>query len=84
MSQQFNPSNIKIKNAILIFLKNLAAPMVLYFDNPLEIYEELKEVVHTPTSKVFEFEPLGPIKKVCVNANQISAVALQEEQYLAQ
>ncbi len=83
MSNQYNPSNIKIKTSVLIFLKNLAAPLVLYFENPKEIYEEIKEVVNTPTSKIFEFEPLGPIKKVCINANQISAVALQEEQYIA-
>ncbi len=83
MSQQYNPANIKVKTAVLIFLKNLAAPLVLYFENPQEIYEEIKEVVNTPISKIFEFEPTGPIKKVCVNANQISAVALQEEQYFA-
>lgn len=83
MAQQYNPTSIKIKTAVLIFLKNLAAPLVLYFENPQEIYDELKEVINTPSSKVFEFEPQGPIKKVCVNANQISAVALQEEQHLA-
>lgn len=83
MTQQYNTSNIKIKTAVLVFLKNLAAPLVLYFDNPLEIYEELKEVINTPSSKVFEFEPNGPIKKICVQASQISSVALQEEQYFA-
>lgn len=83
MAQQYNPTNIKIKTAILVFLKNLAAPLVLYFDNPQEIYDELKETVNSPSSKVYEFEPNGPIKKVCVNASQISGVALQEEQYLA-
>ncbi len=82
MSQQYN-SNIKVKTSVLVFLKNLAAPLVLYFDNPQEIYEELREVVNTPVNKVFEFMPNGPIKKVCVNSQQISAVALQEEQYFA-
>ena len=43
MSQQYN-SNIKVKTSVLVFLKNLAAPLVLYFDNPQEIYEELREV----------------------------------------
>ena len=74
MSQQYN-SNIKVKTAVLVFLKNLAAPLVLYFDNPHEIY--------TPSNKVFEFLPNGPIKKVCVSASQISSVAIQEEQYFA-
>lgn len=82
MSQQYN-SNIKVKTSVLVFLKNLAAPLVLYFDNPQEIYEELKEVINTPVNKVFEFAPNGPVKKVCVNSQQISAVALQEEQYFA-
>ncbi len=84
MAQQFNPNNIKTKIAVLVFLKNLAAPLVLYFENAQEMYDEIKEAVNTPSSKVFEFETLGPIKKVCVNASQIAGVALQEEQYLAQ
>ncbi|HIQ88594.1 TPA: hypothetical protein IAA68_02055 [Candidatus Galligastranaerophilus faecipullorum] len=83
MTQQYNTSNIKIKTAVLIFLKNLSAPLVLYFDNPQEVYGELREVVNTPVNKVFEFEPNGPIKKVCIQASQISGVALQEEQYFA-
>ena len=83
MTQQYNASNIKIKTAVLVFLKNLSAPLVLYFDNPQEIYNELKEVVNTPINKVYEFEPSGPIKKVCIQASQISGVALQEEQYFA-
>lgn len=82
MAQQFSNPNIKIRTAILIFLKNLAAPLVLYFDSPLDIYNELKEAVSTPTSKIFELEPLGPIKKVCINANNIMGVALQEEQHI--
>ena len=41
MTQQYNTSNIKIKTAVLVFLKNLSAPLVLYFDNPQEIYNEL-------------------------------------------
>lgn len=82
MAQQFANPNIKMKVAILIFLKNTAAPLVLYFDNPQEIYNELKEVVQTPTSRVFEFEPLGPIKKICVNASNIAAVGMQEEPHL--
>ena len=83
MTQQYNTSNIKIKTAVLIFLKNLSAPLVLYFDNPQEVDGELREVVNTPVNKVFEFEPNGPIKKVCIQASQISGVALQEEQYFA-
>lgn len=82
MSQQYN-SNIKVKTAVLVFLKNLAAPLVLYFDNPPEVYEQIKEVINTPSNKVFEFLPNGPIKKVCVSASQISSVAIQEEQYFA-
>lgn len=83
MTQQYNTSNIKVKTAVLVFLKNLSAPLVLYFNNPQEIYNELKEVVNTPINKVYEFEPNGPIKKVCIQASQISGVALQEEQYFA-
>ena len=83
MAQQFGGANIKIRTAVLIFLKNLAAPLVLYFDNPMEIYGELKDAVASPSNKIFELEPLGPIKRVCINASNISGVALQEEQHLA-
>ena len=53
MTQQYNTSNIKIKAAVLIFLKNLSAPLVLYFDKPQEVYGELREVVNKPVDKVF-------------------------------
>lgn len=82
MAQQFNPQNIKKKISVLVFLKGSTAPIVLYVENPQELYIELSQLVKTASNILVEKETQGPIKKVCFAANQISAVALQEEQYM--
>lgn len=82
MAQQF-PGNaqIKTKTALVIFVKGSTAPIAIYTENPQADYKELQEVLKAPTQKLIEKDGLGPIKKVSVIANQIAAVALQEEQY---
>ncbi|MCR5261543.1 MAG: hypothetical protein K6C94_06855 [Candidatus Gastranaerophilales bacterium] len=73
--------NFKKRISVLVFLKNSVAPLVLYFDNPYEEYNNLMEICKTQSavSKLIEKETIGPIKKVAFLSNQISAVALQEE-----
>ena len=84
MSQNYTSQQIKIKTSVLLFIKGAAAPLVLYVENPEEVYNEFINIInnyHTQ-SKLIEKTTLGPIKKVCVFSNQISAVALQDEPYL--
>lgn len=82
MAQQFNPQNIKKRTSVLVFLKGSTAPLVLYVDEPQELYNELLQLVKTSSNALVEKETQGPIKKVCFVANQIAAVAMQEEQYM--
>lgn len=82
MAQQFNPQNIKKRISVLVFLKGSTAPIVLYVENPQELYTELTQLVKTSSNVLVEKETQGPIKKVCFAANQIAAVAMQEEQYM--
>jgi hypothetical protein len=82
MAQQFNPQNIKKKISVLVFLKGSTAPVVLYVENPQDLYAELAQLMKTASNVLVEKETQGPIKKVCFAANQIAAVAMQEEQYV--
>ena len=84
MAQGF-AQNFKKRIAVLVFLKNSVAPLVLYFDNPYEEYAELLEICRTQSTiaKIVEKETNGPIKKVAFLSNQISAVAIQEEQVVS-
>ena len=85
MAQPFaQNTQIKKRISVLVFLKGTTAPLVLYVENPVELYEELSQVVklNSPTGKIIEKNTLGPIKKICVQSSQICAVAIQEEQYM--
>ena len=87
MAQQFNPQNmngenIKERTSLLVFLKGSTAPLVLYLENPQEDYEELSRLMKSTTPVYIEKETQGPLKKVCFAANQIAAIAMQEEQYV--
>lgn len=84
MPQPFSQPQFKTRTAILLFIKGSAAPMVLYFENPQEVYEEMLQILKTSsaTAKLIEKEAIGPIKKFSILSNQISAVATQEEQYV--
>lgn len=84
MAQQFNANaqNIKIRYAVLVFLKGSTAPLVLYVNEYMELYRELSEYMKSNQQVVIEKETEGPLKKVCFASNQIAAVAIQEEQYL--
>lgn len=82
MAQQFGTQNIKKRTSALVFLKGSTAPLVLYVENSQGLYDELIQAMKNPTAALIEKDTQGPLKKVCFFANQIAAVALQEEQYV--
>lgn len=82
MAQQFTTPQVKVRTALLIFVKGSSAPVVLYVENPQATYEEIQQLMKGQSATLIEKEGTGPIKKVSVIANQISAVALQDEQYV--
>jgi len=83
MATQFSGTpQVKTRTALLIFIKGSSAPLVLYVENPQGTYEELQQLIKGTMSTVIEKEGTGPIKKVTFHSNQISAVALQDEQYV--
>lgn len=83
MATQFSGTpQFKTRTALLIFIKGSSAPVVLYVENPQAVYDELQQVIKGQTPGVIEKEGTGPIKKLTVQASQISAVALQDEQYV--
>lgn len=82
MAQQFNQQNIKTRTSVLVFIKGSTAPLVLYVENPQDLYNELTQVMKSATAVFVEKETTGPLKKVCILSNQIAALAMQEEQYV--
>ncbi len=84
MSQQQIQGTIKVRTALLVFCKDMASPMVLYFDNAQKVYDDLKALINSTEVKMVEFEPLGPIKKASILSDRIVGVALQDERYLAE
>lgn len=83
-SPQQIQNKIETRNALLVFCKDVASPMVLYFDNAQKIYDDLKALINSTEVKLIEFEPLGPIKKATILSDRIVGVALQEEKYVIQ
>ena len=64
MVQQFNTPQ-KTRQAVILFLKCSATPVVKYFEKPQAVYTELKQLMKSPTPVLVEKEPIGPIKKLC-------------------
>lgn len=84
MAQQQIQGKLQIRTALLVFCKDMASPLVLYFDNAQKVYDELKVLINSTDVKMVEFEPLGPIKKAAILSDRIISVALQEEKYIVQ
>ncbi len=82
MAQQFNAQNIKKRTSVLVFLKGSTAPLVLYVENPEELYTELQHSIKSASAVLIEKETQGPLKKVSFISNQVADVAIQEEQYV--
>ena len=74
--------HIKTRTAVLVFVKGSSAPIVLYVENPEALYDELQQVLKTPSAGLIEKTANGPIKKVSIQVSQIAAVAMQDEQYV--
>lgn len=73
-----NPSGY----TVLVFVKALAAPVVLYSDNPVSLYEEMKRHIQqakADSPKLLEKAGAGPLKKVSFLDTEISGVALQAD-----
>lgn len=85
--QQAQPQiqgKIQTRTAVLVFVRDVSTPMVLYFDNAQKVYDDLKALINSTEIRMVEFEPIGPIKKAAILSDRIVSVALQEEQYLIQ
>ncbi len=83
--QPFNQSpQVQTRKPVLIFLKVVAPPMVLYVDDHEAVYNEIKQIIKNASPqvpKLIEQTAKGPLKKLCVLDTQIAGVAIQEEQY---
>lgn len=76
------PPSAPVNYSVLVFLKSLSAPIVLYSDNPVSLYEEIKRHIqqaNTSSPKLLEKPGSGPLKKVSFLDTEISGVALQAE-----
>jgi hypothetical protein len=80
MVQNFNTPQ-KTRQAVILFLKGSATPVVMYFENPQAVYSEFKQLMKSPTPVLVEKEPIGPIKRVCFVSTQMAGLVLQEEPY---
>lgn len=69
----------RIRRSLVIFLKGSSTPVALYVKDPDADYRELQAILKMPTARVIEKETMGPIKRISLPSNQITAVALQEE-----
>ena len=81
MAQQFPPQQYKTRRVLLVFLKGASAPMVLYFEDPKAVFDEILPLIKNQSTvgKLIEKDATGPIKKVAIMSNQIASIALQEE-----
>lgn len=72
----------KTRISVLVFIKGSAAPIVMYVENPITVYEELKKIIELGQNRLYEKECVGPIKNIAIITGQIAGLALQEEPYL--
>lgn len=81
MAQQFPPQQYKTRIALLVFLKGTQTPIVLFFEDPKAVYDEILPLIssQSPVGKLIELDANGPIKKIALMSNQIASIALQEE-----
>ena len=81
MNPNIPAGQIKTRRPILLFIKNVSTPLVLYVDEPDEAYKEIRNLITkaSPQSpKMVEKIGKGPVKKVSVLDTQIAGVAIQE------
>lgn len=79
MAQPYQ-QQMQARKALLLFIKNVSTPIILYFDQPDVEYKNIQQIIAKPSvGKLLELKPKGPIKTFSVIDSQICAVALQEE-----
>ena len=69
-------------HVVLVFLNSMAAPVALYTDNPVALYEDMKRTIQQAkegSPKLIEKTGLGPLRKVSFLDTQVIGVALQNE-----
>jgi hypothetical protein len=84
-SQPSLPPNMQI--SVLVFMKSLATPLVLYADNANQLYDDIKQLIKTAnphTPKLVEKQGAGPLKKVAFLDTEVSGVAIQLEPVFGQ
>jgi hypothetical protein len=79
-----NPPSLPpgMQMSVLVFLKSLATPLVLYSENPTTLYDEIKQIVRSAnlqSPKLIEKQGVGPLKKVAFLDTEVSGVAVQLE-----
>lgn len=66
--------------AVLVFLKSMATPIVLYSDNPDALYADLKQIAanaNPNAPKLIEKPGAGPLRQVFFLDSQLAGAALQ-------
>lgn len=84
--QQYPHAKTQVKLPVLLFLKLVGPPIVLYFENPEEVYNELIEIMNSANDKapkLIEKKANGPVKNIAFLDTQIASVALQEETHVS-
>jgi hypothetical protein len=84
--QTYSNQKVKTRRPVLIFLKMVGPPLVLYVDDTEAVYDELKQIMQNASEqspKLIEKTGKGPLKKLAVLDVQIAGVAIQEEPYTA-
>lgn len=80
--QPFQQQQVKTRKPVLIFLKMVGPPLVLYVDDSESLFEEIKAIIANASEKsprLVEQVGKGPLKKLCILDTQIAGVAIQEE-----
>ena len=78
----YQQTQAQIRTPVLIFLKVVGPPLVLYVDNHEEFYREMLEIIKTTNERaprLIEKKANGPLKCLAVLDTQIAGVAIQEE-----
>jgi hypothetical protein len=69
-----------MNTTVLVFLKSLATPIVLFTENPEQTYAELKETMKKASSvspRLIEKQTIGPLKWVTFWDTELAGFALQ-------
>lgn len=77
---------IQTRRPVLIFLKHVGPPVVLYVEDSDAAFTEIKQLIANASNsspKLIEKIGKGPLKKFAVLDTQIAGVAIQEEAYVS-